>query len=348
MKQINSLSSLLLCAACAISTAAQWTTQDVKTTASLRGLSVVNANVVWASGTNGTVLRTVNGGATLPTWEVIQVPDADKLDFRDIEAFDEKTAYILSIGNGAASRIYKTTDGGKTWWLSYQNTNESAFFDAIAFWDKDHGLAMSDPVNGRFLVLTTDDGGKSWRSIDKLNMPEALPGEGGFAASGTCLITQGKRNAFLVSGGNTARVFRSNDRGKTWQVSATPLRNDGTAAGAFSIAFKDDKAGMLVGGDYQKPDEREGIAAQTQDGGKTWTLLDNQPYGFRSSVVWADGIWVTAGTSGTDYLIDLKSPQKSSWIGLGRGKFNSVKFVQEVGWAVGPDGRVGKFAGKLK
>ncbi|NOT60388.1 MAG: glycosyl hydrolase, partial [Acidobacteria bacterium] len=280
MKRNYSLSTLLLCAACAISTAAQWTMQEIKTTASLRGLSTVNANVVWASGTGGTVLRTINGGAT---WDVIQVPTADKLeadqlDFRDIEAFDEKTAYILSIGNGAASRIYKTTDGGKTWWLSYQNTNEQAFFDAIAFWDKDHGLAMSDPVNGRFLILTTDDGGKSWRSIEKTAMPEALAGEGGFAASGTCLITQGKQNAFLVSGGNTARVYRSTNRGRTWQVSATPLRKDGTAAGAFSIVFKDDKVGMIVGGDYQKPDDGAQAAAFTQDGGKTWTLLDNQPY----------------------------------------------------------------------
>ncbi len=341
MTRFNFFSMLLVGLWCAVSAQAQWTTQDIKTTASLRGLSAVNEKVVWASGTGGTVLRTIDGGVT---WQVMQVPDADKLDFRDIEAFDANTAYILSIGNGAASRIYKTTDGGETWWLSYQNSNEKAFFDAIAFWDKDHGLAMSDPVNGRFLILTTDDGGKSWRSIDKLNMPEALAGEGGFAASGTCLITQGKQNAFLVSGGNTARVFRSNDRGRTWAVSETPLRKDGTAAGAFSIAFKDGKNGMLVGGDYQKPDDGANAAAFTQDGGKTWTLLNEQPYGFRSCVVWADGVWVAAGTSGSDYLLAPHSP----WIGLGRGKFNAVQFAQGIGWAVGPDGRVGKFVGKLR
>ena len=341
----NALTISMVALLLTLTAQAQWTTQDVKTTASLRGLSAVNAKVVWASGTGGTVLRTVDGGAM---WEVIQVPNADKLDFRDIEAFDEKTAYILSIGNGAASRIYKTTDGGKTWWLSFQNTNEQAFFDAIAFWDKDHGLAMSDPVGisgkGRFLILTTDDGGKSWRSIEKMNMPEALAGEGGFAASGTCLITQGKNGAYFVTGGKTARVFRSADRGRSWAVSEAPLRNDGAAAGAFSIAFKDDKVGMIVGGDYQKPDDREAIGAQTQDGGKTWTLLENQPYGFRSCVVWANGIWAVAGTSGSDYALKLNEP----WIGLGRGKFNSVQFTQDIGWAVGPDGRVGKFVGKLK
>lgn len=315
--------------------------QDVKTTASLRGLSAVNANLVWASGTNGTVLRTTDGGAT---WQVMQVPGAEKLDFRDIEAFDADTAYILSIGNGAASRIYKTTDGGKTWALQFQNPSEQAFFDALAFWDKDHGLAMSDPVNGRFLILTTDDGGKSWRSTDKLKMPEALPGEGGFAASGTCLLTQGKNHAYLVSGGKTARVFRTTDRGRSWTVSATPLRAETAAAGAFSIAFKDDKTGLLVGGDYENPDNNDKIAAFTQDGGKTWTLLDHQPYGFRSGVVWADGVWVAVGTSGSDYLLDVRSP----WIALGRGKFNAVQFAQGIGWAVGPEGRVSKFTGKLK
>ena len=336
--KFNYLLTILLLS---VTAQAQWTSLPVNTKASLRGLSAVNAKVVWASGTGGTVLRTVDGGAT---WEIINVPNADSLDFRDIEAFDANTAYILSIGNGLSSRVYKTTDGGKTWFLSYQNTNEKAYFDALAFWDKDHGLAMSDPVNGRFLILTTDDGGKSWRSIEKTTMPEALAGEGGFAASGTCLITQGKRNAFFVTGGNTARVFRSTDRGRTWTVSNTPLQNEGTAAGAFSIAFKDDKTGMLVGGDYQKPDGNEKIAAFTQDGGKTWNLLDNQPYGFRSCVVWTDGVWVTAGTSGSDYLTDFKAP----WVGLGRGKYNSVKFAQDTSWAVGPDGRVGKFVGKLK
>lgn len=227
----NSLPMLFICLWCATQTAAQWTLQEVKTTAALRGLSAVNADVVWASGTGGTVLRTIDGGAT---WQVIQVRDADKLDFRDIEAFDANTAYVLSIGNGAASRIYKTTDGGQTWALSWQNSNEQAFFDALAFWDCDHGLALSDPVNGRFLVLTTEDGGKSWRSIEKTQMPEALPGEGGFAASGTCLITQGQRSAYLVSGGKTARVFRSTDRGRSWTVSTTPLRAETAAAGALS------------------------------------------------------------------------------------------------------------------
>jgi photosystem II stability/assembly factor-like uncharacterized protein len=231
---------------------AQWIKQDVNTTASFRGLSVVNEKIVWASGTGGTVIRTIDGGET---WNVIVVPGAEKLDFRDIEAFDANTAYILSIGNGDSSRIYKTTDGGKTWNLQFKNTNEKAFFDAIACWDKNNCIAMSDPVDGKFPLIETTNGGKSWQPIDTAKMPPAKDGEAAFAASGTCLITQGKRNAFLVSGGSAARVFRSHDRGHSWSVADTPIVHGTSGSGIFSIAMFDDKNGVIVGGNYEKPDQ---------------------------------------------------------------------------------------------
>ena len=136
---------------------AQWQKQNVDTKASLRGLSVVNQNVIWASGTGGTFLKTVDGGKT---WTVGKVPDADKLDFRDVEAFDANTAYLLSIGNGETSRIYKTIDGGKNWEKQFQATDKDIFLDAIAFWDKDHGIAMGDPVKGYYYLLRTTNGGK--------------------------------------------------------------------------------------------------------------------------------------------------------------------------------------------
>src|SRR5690606_18329912 len=138
-----------------ISANAQWIKQNIETNASFRGLSVVNERVVWASGTGGTVVRTTDGGKT---WDVIKVPGAEKLDFRDIEAFDAKTAYILSIGNGEDSRIYKTADGGKTWSLQFKNDNPKAFFDAIACWNERNCLAMSDPVDGKYLLIRTTDG----------------------------------------------------------------------------------------------------------------------------------------------------------------------------------------------
>ena len=159
---------------------AQWTRQKVDTTAGLRGLSVVSEKVVWASGTGGTVIRTVDGGKK---WDVIIVPGAESLDFRDIEAFDAKTAYVLSIGNGESSRIYKTTDGGATWKLQFQNTNEKAFFDAIACWDRDNCIAMSDPVDGHYPLISTNDGGTNWKPIVTNNMPAAKDGEAALAAA---------------------------------------------------------------------------------------------------------------------------------------------------------------------
>src|SRR3982751_2596267 len=146
---------------------AQWQKQNIDTKAGLRGLSIVNQNVIWASGTGGTVLRTVDGGKN---WSVIKVPDADKLDFRDIEAFDANTAYILSIGNGDSSRIYKTIDGGATWALQFTNKNEKAFFDAIACWDRRNCIAMSDPVDNKFVLIETKNGGATWVPIGTINI----------------------------------------------------------------------------------------------------------------------------------------------------------------------------------
>ncbi|HEX8638844.1 MAG TPA: hypothetical protein VF692_12325, partial [Pyrinomonadaceae bacterium] len=250
-------------------TQAQWQKQIIDTKASLRGLSVASEKVIWASGTGGTFLKTIDGGKT---WTVGAVPGAEKLDFRDIEAFDAEKAYVLSIGDGENSRIYKTIDGGKTWKLQFQNKNPKAFFDALAFWDVNNGIAMSDPVDGKYVLIATTDGGANWKILDTAKMPGAKSGEAAFAASGTCLITQGKNNAFLVSGGADARVFRSTNRGQSWTVADTPIIKGTAGSGIFSIAMRDRENGVIVGGNYEKPDETGGNLAFTNDGGKTWTL----------------------------------------------------------------------------
>src|SRR4030095_5573908 len=157
---------------------AQWIKQSVNTTASFRGLSIVNEKIVWASGTGGTVIRTIDGGRT---WTVMTVPGADKLDFRDIEAFDANTAYILSIGNGKSSRIYKTTDGGATWKLQFTNKDEKAFFDGIACWNSTNCVAMSDPVNKKYVLIETKNGEK-WSPMGTDKMAETKEGEASFAA----------------------------------------------------------------------------------------------------------------------------------------------------------------------
>ncbi len=315
----------------------QWRPQAIKSDADFRGLCAVGPNVAWVGGTKGTFGRTTDGGKT---WAVGTVPDADKLDFRDIEAFGEDTATLLSAGPGDASRIYKTTDGGKTWGLQFKNAEPKAFFNAIAFWDETHGIAFGDPVGGRFSLIVTDDGGATWAPLPEKCRPAALPSEGAFAASGTCLVTRGENDVWFCTGGaKAARVFRSGDRGKTWGVSATPLLAGAESAGGFSIAFRDHDHGVIVGGDYREPDGTEATGAVTSDGGRTWKLIQ-EPLPFRSGVAWAKDRWVAVGTSGSE----VSGDDGLTWKPLDREKYNSVAFaVTGDGWAVGPEGRIAKF-----
>src|SRR2546422_7530222 len=209
---------LLLCVGVAQRVAPQWLPQSSGTAARLRGVSAVSATVAWASGSDGVYLKTTDGGAN---WRAATVHGAETLDFRDVEAFDADTAYLLSIGEGERSRIYKTIDGGEHWQLQFTNHNPKAFFDALAFWDADRGVAVSDSVDGRFVIIRTTDGGASWKEIPPEKLPPALAGEGAFAASGTCVITQGRNNAWIAT--TAARALRSTDGGDTWQAATTPI-----------------------------------------------------------------------------------------------------------------------------
>jgi photosystem II stability/assembly factor-like uncharacterized protein len=256
--------------ACALG-APGWEPQAIRSEADFRGLCVVSADAAWVSGTHGTFGRTADGGTT---WAVGTVPGAEKLDFRAVRAPGDTTAYLLSAGPGEASRIYKTADGGKTWALQFKNADPEGFFDALAFWDEQNGVALGDPVKGRFQLIATADGGATWNPLAAADLPPALPGEGAFAASGTCLVTQGSQDVWFVTGGaQVARVFHSADRGRRWAVSETPLAAGNEAAGIFSIAFRDRAHGLIVGGDYRRPDAPGVTAAVTADGGKTWTAL---------------------------------------------------------------------------
>jgi len=317
---------------------AQWQKQIVDTKASLRGVSIVNEKIVWASGTGGSFLRTTDGGKN---WKVGKVPDAEKLDFRDVEAFDANTAYLLSIGEGENSRIYKTTDGGESWKLQFKNANPKAFFDAFAFWDANNGIAMSDPVDGKYLLIATSDGGQTWKQLPGDKMPPAKTGEAAFAASGTCLITNGKSDIFLATGGQAARVFHSNNRGASWLVTDTPIVSGSNGSGIFSIAMFDKARGVIVGGNYEKPNEAANNVASTNDGGKTW-ILGVGLNGYRSGVAFVDkNVLIAVGSSGSDISRD----GGKTWTNLDRENYNAVaaKGANAI-WAVGANGLVSKFA----
>lgn len=252
---------------------------------SLRGIRVVSDTVAWASGTHGTYLRTTDGGKT---WTAAQVPGAEKLDFRDVEAFSADEAYLLSAGPGDQSRIYKTTDAGQHWTLQFTNRDAQGFYDCFAFWDERHGIALGDPVDQHFELLATDDGGAHWTQLPEVSRPLAQPGEGAFAASGSCIAVSGTGHAWFATGGGTARVFRSTDRGRTWQSAQTPIARPSSSAGIFSIAFRDAVHGVIAGGDYQHPDQDGPNLATSEDGGVTWRAVAIHPQFYFSAVTFLD------------------------------------------------------------
>jgi photosystem II stability/assembly factor-like uncharacterized protein len=299
----------------------------------LRGISAVSSKVAWASGAKGTVLRTIDGGAT---WETLSIAGADSLDFRDIQAFDQNTAFVLSIGNGDQSRIYKTSDGGKIWQRQFTNNDPKAFYDCFAFWDSTHGIAVSDSVDGKFPLIATSDG-VTWNPVTVKKMPAALPNEGAFAASGTCIATFGKSDVWFGTGTPSARVFHSGDRGRNWTVAETPIIHGEATQGVFSLVFWTAKDGVAVGGDYKEWKKGEKTAAFTHDGGKTWILASKSPPGYRSgAAVGASHTLAAVGTSGADVSHD----GGKTWNALLNDDLNAVTLIGNSGWAVGPAGKI--------
>jgi photosystem II stability/assembly factor-like uncharacterized protein len=265
-------------------------------------------------------------------------PGTEALQFRDIEAFDASRAVILSIGTGTDSRVYVTKDGGASWTLGFQNDDPAAFYDCMTFFDKRHGLAMSDPVGGAFRIIATDDGGLSWHVVPA-DMPPALPGEAGFAASGQCIVRSGPNDVWLASGGGaTARVYHSADRGLHWTVADTPIPS-GPTAGIFALAFTDTLHGVAVGGVFDDPLNSPNSIAVTDDGGATWHLAPTQPGEYRSGAFFVRPKRVIAvGPTGSDISYDLGE----TWQPLGDGSFDTVDCHHGACWASGEQGRVSR------
>ncbi|BBH64107.1 oxidoreductase [Actinoplanes sp. OR16] len=315
-----------------------WRLTDTGSTARFRGLAPVDSRVAWAAGSAGTVLRTADGGRT---WESVGPPEAAALQFRDIEAFDARTAVALTIGSGTDSRIYRTSDGGRSWTESFRNEDPVAFYDCLDFSDRRTGLALSDPVDGRFRILATRDGGRSWQVRPTVGMPEALPGEFAFAASGTCLVTQGRRAWFATGGASVSRVFASTDGGRTWSVSASPIPG-GPSAGVYGLAFRGGQ-GLAVGGDYATPASAPDGAARSRDGGRHWTVARKVPGEYRSGVAWTNHsrTALAVGPTGSDISYD----GGATWSRFDAGSFDAVACTRDGScWASGEAGRIGRLA----
>ncbi len=318
----------------------EFTETKSNTASSLRGISTVNADTAWFSGSKGNVGRTIDGGKT---WQVDTVANGRTLDFRDIEAFSADVAYIMSAGPGEASTIQKTIDGGKTWTVQVQNTDTNAFFDAIAFWDEQNGICISDPIDGKLHLLKTANGGETWEKIDPAKLPEMKTGEYSFAASGTNMTVFGQTHVWIATGGLSARMFRSADRGETWSVVETDIMQGKESTGHFSVAFRSENNGIAVGGDYSNPDSISVNALVSVNSGQAWQVYkDHQPTGYRSCVRYANGLSALAvGRAGASFT----NSDGKNWqdIDLKDGYYTlSLAPNGQTGFAAGANGRVAK------
>ena len=323
----------------------RWTGQVSGVTASFRGFSAVSDRVAWAGGSRGTVLRTIDGGAR---WEQVSVPGAESLDFRDVHGVSASVAYAMSAGPAeqGQARIYGTVDGGRSWTLQWSDTTKGVFLDGMAFWDATHGVAFSDPVDGKFVILRTEDG-TTWQRVDPSNIPPVLPGEAAFAASGTSVAVQGTGNAWIATGGaREARVFRTTDGGRSWQVAGAGIPG-GQSSGFFGIAFADARRGIAMAGDYSIARSSGDVTMATSDGGVTWKRASPWPsQGITSGVVTVRGaskpFFAAVGAYGTAFSSDFGA----TWTHGDTLTLYAIDFAsRNAGWAVGPRGRIVAFKG---
>jgi len=315
----------------------QVTPQDSGVQVRLRGISAVDAHTAWASGREGTVLRTVDGGAH---WTNVSVPDAKALDFRDIEAFDANTAVVLSIGPGEASRVYRTDDAGKTWTLALKNDDERAFFDCMVF-DGQRGWMVGDPVDGHYQVRETKDAGRTWKLWD--DGPKAMKDEAAFAASGTCITKLEVGPLLVVGGGAASRAqlhflhFSPTTPENGWVAYNTPMSHRIPAAGIFSANSK----GLMVGGDFEN--DHVGSAAWIMYGDHAFAVYPlPAPRGYRSGVACFDGhTCLAVGPTGID-LIRFAVKEPRVWRAVSDTGYDAIDIADGIAWTSGDKGRIAR------
>lgn len=349
---------------------AQWTIQDSRTTADLRGVDFVGNGVAWASGTHGTVLRTEDMGFV---WQVCTVPPgAEKLDFRGVQGFDANTAIVMSSGAGDQSRLYETTDGCQTWKLLFSNPDKDGFWDTLWFDKRKRegsrpvfGELLGDPVGGSYTLFHTYDGGRSWIRQSNPGLHADGSKTGAFAASnsniadvpgGTMFVTGGTDGGSLVRfAGDELCVGCSKEglqpyregRHVRWERISLPVGAHEASSGVFSIGIKgrpgqDNFVAVVVGGDYLKPNDPQNVAAyMVKD---HWNAASSGPSGFRSAVQYESKqkVWITVGPNGTD----ASSNDGRDWRPLKPGKSDAQDADRKwnalsLPFVVGPKGRIG-------
>jgi photosystem II stability/assembly factor-like uncharacterized protein len=318
-----------------------WTTLTQGVDTNLRGISVTrpanstskSLDVIWVSGSNGVVERSNDSGQS---WTRILVDGGESLDFRGVVAFDENSAYLMSSGEGDKSRLYKTTDGGASWKMQYTDSRHDFFLDAIVCFSTLHCVSLSDPVDGKFLLLQTLDG-EHWTELPGTTMPPAQPTEGAFAASNTSMVVCGEKELFFGTGGPAARVFHSKDSGATWEVTNTPIASGSASSGIFSLACSGNTL-VALGGDYKAPDKSERSAAFSKDRGVNWELSAALPAGYRSAVaLLRKDQFLAVGPKGEDISTD----GGGRWSPSGALNLNAISILGAHSiYAVGPKGIV--------
>ena len=284
---------------------------------SMRGLSIVTDSIAWVSGSNGWVGKTENGGKT---WDWTQPKGYEKLDFRDIEAFDKFKAIIVNAGSPAF--ILSTLDGGKNWRQVYKNLDSAIFLDGMGFWDSQQGIIFGDPIKNKMQLLKTTDGGLSWQDISANIKEDMKVGEAGFAASGTTIRTLKGGKVWVATGGAKSRIFHSSNYGNTWKVYDCPIIQGESSTGPFSIAFNDARHGIAVGGNYLKDQDNLNSVVLTKNGGKSWTKPTQPVFGYRSAVEYlTDQLCFATGSSGTDFSLD----GGQNWKNISTQNFNAIQ-----------------------
>lgn len=303
---------------------------DSGSKSSLRGLSVVDANTIWVSGSNGTVGRSLDSGRT---WKWITVKGFEKTDFRDVEAFDKTTAVIMGIAEPAY--MLRTVDGGDSWQVVFENKNKGMFLDAMEFWNEQAGIVIGDPINGRFFVARTFDGGQTWQGIPEKLSPVADSGEACFASSGTNIRKLTKKEAVFITGGRVSNVHIRDSKKRL------PLVDGKESTGANSIAVKNKKTWIIVGGDFNTKDSTTKNAVITNDAGQTWVSPAVPPTGYRSCVEYLKKKqWITCGLNG----VDITNDDGNTFSNISKEGFHVVRKAKK-GKAVyfaGGGGKIGK------